>query len=186
MTCRRGFRGTVRQYPDPVEDQNQRAPAPACAPPRLQDEIGILERPGRNASQVKSRFFALIDKIEAGGSIPIADVIERFIRDETLEELVEARFIQDVMTAFLRFVKEVESNRSDDWQADRPVDDTARHMMLTRRASPECRSRTVGQLPVCKSLKFIGLMAPSPRLERGPPDPQIVITGCYTKLKESP
>ena len=43
-----------------------------------------------NASLVKSCFFALIEKIEGGGSIPTTDVIERFTRDETLEELVEA------------------------------------------------------------------------------------------------
>ena len=43
-----------------------------------------------SADQVKARFYALIDKLEGGGTIPATDVIERFTRDETLEELIEA------------------------------------------------------------------------------------------------
>jgi hypothetical protein len=37
---------------------------------------------------IKSRFFDLLTKIESGGAIPRTDAIERFSRDETLEELV--------------------------------------------------------------------------------------------------
>jgi hypothetical protein len=41
-----------------------------------------------NADSVKSRYFELLSKIEGGGAIPRTDVIERFTRDETLDELV--------------------------------------------------------------------------------------------------
>jgi len=53
------------------------------------ESIPLYQQAG-NAEQVKSRFFALITKIEDGGFIPTTDVIERFTRDETLEELVDA------------------------------------------------------------------------------------------------
>lgn len=45
---------------------------------------------GDNADRIKSRFFDLLTKIEGGGAIPRTDAIERFSRDETLEELVAA------------------------------------------------------------------------------------------------
>jgi Abortive infection C-terminus len=53
------------------------------------ESIPIYQQ-AESAAHVKSRLFSLIDKIEGGGSIPTTDVIERFTRDETLEELVEA------------------------------------------------------------------------------------------------
>jgi hypothetical protein len=40
--------------------------------------------------QVKARFFEIIRSIESGGAIPLTDAIDRFKRDETLEELVSA------------------------------------------------------------------------------------------------
>jgi hypothetical protein len=38
----------------------------------------------------KQRFFALLTKIEAGGAVPQTDAIDRFKRDETLDELIAA------------------------------------------------------------------------------------------------
>jgi hypothetical protein len=38
--------------------------------------------------QLKARFFALLDKLENGSEIPRTDAIDRFARDQTLDELV--------------------------------------------------------------------------------------------------
>src|SRR6185312_1534144 len=38
--------------------------------------------------QLKTRFFALLDRLESGGEIARTDVIDRFARDQTLDELV--------------------------------------------------------------------------------------------------
>jgi abortive infection Abi-like protein len=38
--------------------------------------------------QLASRFFALLDRIESGSEVPRTDAIERFARDQTLDELV--------------------------------------------------------------------------------------------------
>jgi hypothetical protein len=38
--------------------------------------------------QLKVRFFTLLDRLESGGETPHTDAIERFARDQTLEELV--------------------------------------------------------------------------------------------------
>jgi hypothetical protein len=43
-----------------------------------------------NCETLKVRLFELLTKIEGGGAIPRTDAIERFKRDETLEELVAA------------------------------------------------------------------------------------------------
>jgi Abortive infection C-terminus len=43
---------------------------------------------GQDYQRIKSRFFDLLSKIEGGGALPRTDTIERFKRDETLEELV--------------------------------------------------------------------------------------------------
>lgn len=43
-----------------------------------------------NHEAVKAPFFDLLSRIEGGGAIPRTDAIERFTRDETLEELVSA------------------------------------------------------------------------------------------------
>lgn len=40
------------------------------------------------AAQIKERFFELVTRIEAGADAPRTDVIERFVKDETLDELV--------------------------------------------------------------------------------------------------
>lgn len=40
--------------------------------------------------KVKARLFELLDKIEGGGAIPSTDAIDRFKKDETLEELISA------------------------------------------------------------------------------------------------
>jgi len=37
---------------------------------------------------LKARFFALLDRLESGGAIPRTDAIDRFARDQTLDELV--------------------------------------------------------------------------------------------------
>lgn len=42
------------------------------------------------AEKVKQAFFDLLDRIESGGAVPSTDAIERFRRDETLEELIAA------------------------------------------------------------------------------------------------
>jgi hypothetical protein len=38
--------------------------------------------------QLKTRFFALLDRLESGGAVPRTDAIDRFARDQTLDELV--------------------------------------------------------------------------------------------------
>ena len=38
--------------------------------------------------QLKTRFFALLDRLESGGEVPRTDAIDRFARDQTLDELV--------------------------------------------------------------------------------------------------
>ena len=38
--------------------------------------------------QLKARFFALLERLEIGGEVPRTDAIDRFARDETLDELV--------------------------------------------------------------------------------------------------
>ncbi|MCV9936114.1 abortive infection family protein [Boseaceae bacterium BT-24-1] len=40
--------------------------------------------------KVKERLFALIDKIEGSGAVPSTDALERFVKDETLDELIAA------------------------------------------------------------------------------------------------
>ncbi|MBV1711579.1 MAG: abortive infection family protein [Desulfomicrobium sp.] len=47
-------------------------------------------RNAANHLSVKAPFFDLISRIEGGGAVPRTDAIERFSRDETLEELVSA------------------------------------------------------------------------------------------------
>ena len=42
------------------------------------------------SGQLKARFFALLDRLESGGSVPRIDAIDRFARDLTLDELVAA------------------------------------------------------------------------------------------------
>ena len=41
-------------------------------------------------ADVKARFLALVSSIESGGAVPRTDAIDRFKRDETLDELVSA------------------------------------------------------------------------------------------------
>jgi Abortive infection C-terminus len=50
------------------------------------DKYQNMER----AIAIKERFFALITKIEGCGAVPQTDAIDRFNRDETLDELVAA------------------------------------------------------------------------------------------------
>jgi Abortive infection C-terminus len=40
------------------------------------------------AGHLKIRFFAVLDKLESGGEVPRIDAIDRFARDQTLDELV--------------------------------------------------------------------------------------------------
>lgn len=40
------------------------------------------------SGQLKAKFFALLDRLESGGAIPRTDAIDRFARDQTLDELV--------------------------------------------------------------------------------------------------
>jgi hypothetical protein len=49
-----------------------------------------LYHTAENRETVKSRFFDLLARIEGGGAIPRTDAIDRFKRDETLDELVAA------------------------------------------------------------------------------------------------
>ncbi len=49
-----------------------------------------LYQTAENRETVKKRFFDLLTKIEGGGAIPRTDAIDRFKRDETLDELVAA------------------------------------------------------------------------------------------------
>jgi hypothetical protein len=42
------------------------------------------------SGQLKARFFALLDRLESGGEVPRIDAIDRFARDQTLDELVAA------------------------------------------------------------------------------------------------
>jgi Abortive infection C-terminus len=43
-----------------------------------------------NSAQIKQRFFTLLEKIEGASVAPSTDAIDRFRRDETLDELIEA------------------------------------------------------------------------------------------------
>jgi hypothetical protein len=47
-------------------------------------------REAENHERIKPRFLEIVNAIESGGGIPRTDAIERFVRDETLEELVSA------------------------------------------------------------------------------------------------
>jgi hypothetical protein len=49
-----------------------------------------LYQMAENSETVKKRFFDLLSRIEGGGAIPRTDAIDRFKRDETLDELVAA------------------------------------------------------------------------------------------------
>jgi hypothetical protein len=40
------------------------------------------------SGQIKKRFFALLDRLESGAEVPRTDAIDRFARDQTLDELV--------------------------------------------------------------------------------------------------
>ena len=42
------------------------------------------------AGQLKARFVTVLDRLESGGEIPRTDAIDRFARDQTLDELVAA------------------------------------------------------------------------------------------------
>src|SRR3546814_13364197 len=44
----------------------------------------------RSAGALKARFFDLVARIEGCGSVPRTDALDRFKRDETLEELIAA------------------------------------------------------------------------------------------------
>jgi hypothetical protein len=53
----------------------------------------ILPRYGNSSPEsdaLKTRFFDLVGRIEGGGAVPRTDALERFRRDETLEELIAA------------------------------------------------------------------------------------------------
>ena len=41
-----------------------------------------------SSSQLKAGFFAMLDRLESGGEVPRVDAIDRFARDQTLDELV--------------------------------------------------------------------------------------------------
>jgi hypothetical protein len=49
-----------------------------------------LYQMAENSETVKKRFFDLLARIEGGGAIPRTDAIDRFKRDETLDELAAA------------------------------------------------------------------------------------------------
>lgn len=47
-------------------------------------------KPSAEADELKMQFFDLIARIEGAGTVPRTDALERFKRDETLEELIAA------------------------------------------------------------------------------------------------
>jgi hypothetical protein len=51
---------------------------------------GIPEFDRPEATKIKDRLFALIERIEGGGAVARTDAIDRFKQDETLEELISA------------------------------------------------------------------------------------------------
>jgi hypothetical protein len=53
----------------------------------LRESIPLYDNGDPNG-QSKKRFFALLDRLESGGEIARTDAIERFARDQTLDELV--------------------------------------------------------------------------------------------------
>jgi hypothetical protein len=50
------------------------------------ETVPIYNKVDRSA--LKARFFAVLDRLESGGAIPRTDAIDRFARDQTLDELV--------------------------------------------------------------------------------------------------
>lgn len=57
---------------------------------KYRESLPLYQRPDAAAETVKRNFFDLLDRIESGGGVPSTDAIERFTRDETLEELIAA------------------------------------------------------------------------------------------------
>jgi len=53
----------------------------------VRESIPLYDKKDPNG-QLKTRFFALLDRLESGGEIARTDVIDRFARDQTLDELV--------------------------------------------------------------------------------------------------
>lgn len=54
------------------------------------EQLPRYQEPSAENNAAKARFFALLERIEGGGAIPRMDAIDKFARDETLEELVAA------------------------------------------------------------------------------------------------
>lgn len=57
---------------------------------KYRESLPQYQNPDAAAEKVKQAFFDLLDRIESGGAVPSTDAIERFRRDETLEELIAA------------------------------------------------------------------------------------------------
>lgn len=57
---------------------------------KYRESLPLYQRSDAAAETVKRNFFSLLDRIESGGGVPNTDVIDRFTRDETLEELIAA------------------------------------------------------------------------------------------------
>jgi hypothetical protein len=54
------------------------------------EQLSQYQEPSPENEAIKSKFFSLLERIEGGGAVPRMDAIDKFTRDETLEELVAA------------------------------------------------------------------------------------------------
>ena len=52
--------------------------------------LATYSDPSSEDQSVKTRFFDLLSRIEGGGAVPRTDALDRFTKDETLEELIAA------------------------------------------------------------------------------------------------
>ncbi|MDQ7251061.1 abortive infection family protein [Dongia sedimenti] len=57
---------------------------------QYRESLPRYQQAGPEAAALKMRFFDLISRIEGGGAVPRTDALDRFKRDETLEELIAA------------------------------------------------------------------------------------------------
>lgn len=54
------------------------------------ENLPRYQNPSPETDALKTRFFDLVSRIEGGGAVPRTDALDRFKRDETLEELIAA------------------------------------------------------------------------------------------------
>jgi hypothetical protein len=85
----------VFSLPDTLIESNHRRSRPRQWSPKALGNADYRRRACiyakvENNESVKKRFFDLLARIEGGAAVPRTDAIDRFTRDETLEELVAA------------------------------------------------------------------------------------------------